>query len=432
MSITGNLKRQEVDRKTWAEYDTLSYDMVMRGRGEALTDEIYFGRAFSSPPTLSYSAVFDSVGDVVIPQAITPPRGSTALDVDTYGLSNHSMLINPIVYDPGFEHQGQFISELGDDARLIPDVHVLHDDSLPAYEQVQHVTHAWDTAGLPTGWPNGDGGYYRFADNYSNHWIQTDDQKARWEISSEKSHDLGVGAAGQFSAKYVFPVAGSSNWMIPIDFFGAIYLMKPPNRAYDKYAWITTTTEGTGPSSRATKGDARTPGPPYMRGWDGFAYVWSDDDCEFEAGAHLWWQAYDSALDNGVDTIVTTDDQMYGDSWDSPDEAHFRIVDDITQTTNIVGGQWNKVDIHLPHVGNRFQPNWPPDGINDSEESYWQLRYRVNSGSADQVVYIDNVYTWQILVNDVIPIMTVGVAEWITDEGGAFIGAKLWFKAGKP
>lgn len=427
-------RRQRLDRETWAQYDTLAYDMTMRGRGEALTEEIYFGRAFSTPPTLTYSAVFDSVGADIEPQAIVPPRGAGSIDVDTYGLGNHSMLINPIIFDPGFEHQGQFISELGADARIIPDVHVFRETPPEVYTELQHVTHAWIDAGLPEGGylDPGDGGYYRHADYNDNNWVQTDEQKARWEVSSDKSHDLGIGAAGKYSAKYVFPSNGSSNWLIPTDWYNGIYYLEPPNASYDKYSWVTSVTSASKTSSRGLKGDARTPGPPYMKGWDGFAYIWSDQDCEFEAGAHLWWEGIDDpSLDNGIDTVVAADDQMYGGSWDSPNEAHFRIIDDITQTANIVGGQWNKVDIHLPHSGSKMNPNWPPLA-EYSYDSYWQLHYRINGGSTGQTVYLDNVYTWQIITNDVIPIMTIGVAEWITDEGGAYIGAKLWFKAGKP
>ena len=63
---------------------------------------------------------------------------------------------------------------------------------------------------------------------------------------------------------------------------------------------------------------------------------------------------------------------------------------------------------------------------------YEVFRFRINNGKPGQVARLDNVYVWPDIKNVYVPMVTVGVAEWVQDEQGAYIGAKLWIKVGDP
>lgn len=440
------VRRRRLDRATWANYSSLSYDVELFGVGEGVI-EVDFGRAFSAPPTLSYSAVFDAIGDDVLPQIYVPPKGAGSIDVDSYGLGNNSMMINPSMQDPSFEQQGQYISLFGDGAREIPDVHIERDEGTFGIHQIAKL---WNDASYPEGTfaDPFDGGEFRGPlqsgwESNTNYWVQTDEAKERWVVSDEKSDVFGVGADGSYSAKYVFGSSPTSSALIPVDnWMGGYWLMDPDgDRRYDRFMWYTALQSAAIRSYPSTNsygvlGYTYQAVPPYPGGWVGYASAWSDGDCTLEITATNW-HGDGGAVDDGVDELFylngnpVTDDYVYGGS---ADNANLRILNHDVVSLEVKAGSWNQFNVDLSNGGNRVILNWPPLGDNKSDiaSAYTRLEYRIKGGSPGQVVYLDNLLMSQRLTNNVIPILTVGVAEWAIDDGGAYVGAKVWFKSGMP
>lgn len=398
-------KPRELDRKMWAGYDTLMYGVTISGSGEALTDEIYFGTAFAQPPVLSYSTVFTSEGDDNwFNQAVVPNRGAENRDLDLNDLPSHSLRINPIILDPSFEAQGHYYSAVGSGALVIPFV----DRYGGTYDQ--HFIHEeWNRLGV-----TGD----RHPSRDSNLWVQSTDRKEVWALSDSMRHDLGTGMRGNWSTKCTLGLSGESNWLIPVNCERDPYIFESTGTPYDLYGWQTVEIFSPGHKDYATMGGSQSVPPPYQTGWEGMAHVWSDRSCELEVLATCF---HNGGGDIGEATI--------------PDLPDYRVVEEGSASYLIEPNRWNDFAVDLPHLGNNaILPNWPPrDDSNDRvATAYWRFQYRITGGTAGQVVHVDNMYMWHAMSNALTPIMTIGVAEWIVDEKGAYIGAKLWVKAGNP
>ena len=461
-------KPRELDRKMWADVDRLMYEFQAKGRGEYLfEDPIMFGTAFGAPPTLSYSSITDGSGPEVIPFRTVPPR-LYRKNIDAYHFGNHSMgTNNSPIQDPGFEGQGQFIPLMGDDARYIPVTtdgpkwYEYFDTDLPGYGEDDYIGPPgqyefwWNWPSTILGAWERDGytaqGLWglREALEGSNPWIQTGEREGRWAVTNEKSHDYGVGAKGEYSAKYTFVENGSSNWLIPLDWaqgFVDDLSSDYPDKAH--WGFFSLYTWGEQPISGGTAV------PPILPGWEGTAAVWSDEDCEFEAWNYNWWLSEGFEWDSGYDTAnyekawdylpmpLSYDDptpMMDTDVWvgsSYPDWITCHMGSSETVKVPIVGGKWNDVSFYLPRGKNQWQlPNYPPGHALQYGGPGWQhetFRFRINNGSPGQVVYLDNVYVWPDIRNIYVPMVTIGVAEWVVDEQGAYIGAKLWVKVGEP
>jgi len=470
----------------WADVDRLMYEFQAKGRGEYLfEDPIFFGTAFGSPPTLSYSSITDGSGPPVIPFRTVPPR-LYRKNIDSNHLGNHSMGTNNTILDPGFEVQGQFIPLLGDDARYIP----VTSDSPKSWEYFDNdiPLGEWPEAREPryigppgeydfwNHWPSTvfaawhKGGYEPAPNLYgdrepldgTNSWIQTGETEGRWAITNEKSHDYGVGAKGEYSAKYTFVEDGSSNWMIPLGWMSGW----PEWLSFDypdKAHWGFFSLQSWGDNSYG----GATAIPPILPGWEGTAAVWSDEDCEFEAWNYNWWDTegfegsepmeygfWDERYWDYIPMPMSYDDptpmhdsdawfDYWSDRYDPPrwvEQSRTWITCHMgsseTVKVPIVGGKWNDVSYYLPRGKNQWQlPNHPPGHPLNLSGPGWQqetFRFRINNGSPGQVVYLDNVYVWPDIRNIYVPMVTIGVAEWVVDEQGAYIGAKLWIKVGEP
>ena len=198
----GDASRQELDRRQWAQIQRIGFDLLMRGHGEHMMPEpIYFGRAFTKAPVFTYSMTTDQMDDAFTPFLFVPPRDLKSKIPDSDGLYPHGLQTNFVIQDPGFEHQGQWITYGVTDAEKISDVHIVRTGNL--YSQT-----------IRDNWTVSANGYRMPYD--SNMWVQTADTNKRWIVSGDKAHDLGFGYAGKYSAKYVFDDQGSSNWLIPI------------------------------------------------------------------------------------------------------------------------------------------------------------------------------------------------------------------------
>lgn len=96
--------RREVDRVQWADLSKVQIEFDALGRGEALTDPIYFGRAYDRPPLMSYSVVAEASGSPSYPSVrpITWPHPSFVVGgcVDPYVKGVNTLR------DPGFDLAG--------------------------------------------------------------------------------------------------------------------------------------------------------------------------------------------------------------------------------------------------------------------------------------------------------------------------------------
>ena len=413
--IRGALTTRELDRRTWSQVERLQYEVVMRGSGEYLMEEpIYFGRAYSNPPNFSYSAAADGGGDdsLVRPHIFTPPTDANK-HLDAQGVSTSTLGTNNWIQDPGFEVQGQWIGTVAR-AAIIPDVHAYTETWNSQYIFEDYVSTV----------------YYPREPYLVNRWIQTTDTNSRWSVSSDKAHDLGLGYVGEHSAKYVFGNETSSNWLIPIQVSNQ-GLWSYPNGdepSTDEWWWHSAILWPHWNTSYAPEGFAYSAPPPHFDGFDGFCHVWSDSDCELELYSYEW------------DFSGSPFEDEYPE-WDPTLETDIRIRNEHKQTFTLTANTWNKIEYHFPYTNRRsmtfpYQPWTTPGDSTDYNPSiaFWTWRYRINGGSPGQVVHMDNIYVWPTLRNVSMPIITIGVAEWITDRndefGQVYIGAKLWFKVG--
>lgn len=419
-------KARELDRSQWANIDRLMYEFRAHGRGEYLFEEpIYFGQAFSTPPTLAYSTITDQVeGEAVIPNRVVPPKDYRR-NADQYGLGTHSQGTNPPpILDPSFEVQGQYVPLMGSEAQRIPVTSEIVEAS-PFGDWPNEIRVVWDRDGYTAQntWDTRQPGYV-------NSWVQTDEVRGRWSISGDKERDYGVGARGKYSAKFTVVDPGSTNWLIPIGwdtwFAYDTFPNYPDYPGAAHWCFITLVTEGE---------FVGTGEPPVMFGWNGTASVWSDTDCEFEAWEYCfwadetnsdWWDYSYMPQSYGSDVSL-----LYGDMYTdhaSPSSSVARLGSDNKVTVPIVGGEWNDISFYLPRDRNQWQPmNYSVGGPGLIYETF---RFRLNNAVAGQVVYLDNIYLWPDVKNIYVPMVTVGVAEWVQDEHGAYIGAKLWVKVG--
>lgn len=442
-------KGREVDRAQWADVQRLLYEFQANGRGEYLFEEpIYFGTAFASPPTLSYSSITDGfLGEPVIPFNTTPPSNYLK-NVDPNGLGNHSLGTNNTILDPGFEIQGQFIPLMGDDARYIPVTSDLPNAwtprwyDRPADEQdwwknfPNVILGVWDRDGHTD-----YGDYGNRIPGFANNWMQTDDVRARWIVSNDMAHEYGVGPTGSYSAKVTFTADGSSNWLIPLGW---------SSNYVDELAADFPSTAHWGVFTLHQWGEVPVSGacavPPVVPGYEGTAAVWSDQDCELEVWYYTWWTAEgDEGVDPWWDYEPMPLDADVEDSrplyWSDlypyqPDTPACYMSSNVRVKVPIQGGSWNDVSYYLRRGRNQWQlPNIPPGSDLQVGGPSWQqdtFRFRINNAVAGQVVHLDNVYVWPDIKNIYVPMVTIGVAEWVVDERGAFIGVKPWVKVGDP
>jgi hypothetical protein len=124
--------------------------------------------------------------------------------------------------------------------------------------------------------------------------------------------------------------------------------------------------------------------------------------------------------------------QTYNNPPGSPDDYGYREIAEVHTSQSSSGG-WNRIGVELPYQGFRGWPNAYPclDAAGEPDEYYWTFRYRAK-GTPGTVVNFDNIYLDRQLRGADVPILTVGVDEWIKDEAGVYIGARLWIKMGQP
>jgi len=448
---TGEFISRTIEKGQWSGLDSHRVNLLLNGMGEGYVEEVYFGRGFSSPPTFSHSATFNQEEEEVLTWMMTSARGTIGVGVDQYGTSSDSFSHNGMIHDPSFESQGKFWGLDADASAIIPSVS----------EQTDKL-YAWWGGGPDedvytpllkmirgSAWNEDWAERYNSQDDWwwlgPHKWVQTDDVRERWSVVIGDSHDLGVGEAGQASARAVIGPNGFTNWLIPImgdqeDYYGPVYWPTKPGPEQWRI-WRSVMehpNDTTGIYGGYSGGTVGMTTPPYLNGFRGFAYVRSPEPVELQVKATLSCEDYYDEyfedevlpLTRGTKVFPATD---YHDSGADEGDYWYRELAEVEYRGSAGGGGWSRVDIDLPYSG--WSP-WPNASFclaksGDPWDVYWTFRYRIK-GTPGTVVDIDNIYLDRRLRNAQIPVLTVGVDEWIRDEAGVYIGARLWIKLDTP
>jgi len=452
--ITGEASHRNVERRQWSDLDKHSSVLHLKGRGEGYVDEVYFGKGFSNPPTFTYSAVFGIPEAEVISYAVVSPVGSLSRGVDQYGMGNDSQSHGGTIQDPGFESQAKY-------------------ETLNAGSQTASQIIPTTVETMQKKWNRLDGGPYsafwlplrveletnftndwapRYAteqqeDQYGPHrWLQTDDNRDYWVVDLTDGHNLGVGEAGRASARVTINSSGYSNWLIPLDYKSWTKMTRAIN--IDAEAWrlvrsAPETDNATTDGLSSSIGHLIAPSypPPYLEGFEGFLYAKADADIDVEVQAVFSCENYehwdsDTFVDSGLRGRKVFSDLAYYNDNPLPEWSQkysYRELAVVEFIQKVRSGDWGRVEIELPYTGWRAWPEAETCLWDKMEpwDCYWTLKFRVK-GTPGTVVNLDNIYLDRQFRNTDVPILTVGVDEWIRDDAGVYIGAKLWITMGTP
>lgn len=438
-AIYGAERRHERDRIQWSDTFKRKFDTIVNGSGEGLIEGLYFGAAYAVPPFFEFSAVREDATSV-----LESPRSVVYMHPQhkvgkTYGKVSTDR-VSAWFQDGGFEVQGTFDP-------VIPDYGKNSDwiqyDHQKIYEEQSYAFPLWP--GI----------------NYLNNWVQ-EPRRYRWSASNEKSHESEMGPRSQYSAKYTFGEQDDvSPWLIPVpgwsgyvywDAYGLDdntqdYALTSHLTPINKVGWPYD--PGYANSPYYPEGGAQwiSTVNPTVTAEDYEAFVYSDQSCTFE----VWITSRNQDYVN-----------KYPDGSPFPSDAVMGILEDYGQTTGwpyyeelsfrqdfaVKGGQWNKFNWSMA-IPSRLMPGFPlakrADGaeyrriFNPSQydgKTYpveldfllTTVRFRVKDGQVGQNVYLDDVLMWHHYEPFENPFITVGVAKWIRDGAGAYVGADLWVK----
>lgn len=431
--VTGELRSRMIDREQWSHLDRARHDLLLKGSGEGYV-ELYFGKAFSSPPTFTYSAIFDQEESEVLTWFLVSPRGSLTRVVDQYGMGNDSQSHSGLMQDAGFESQAKYHVFDVDAASQIPTMSWVTNALEVTFESFPVEKMMEDMNPYPTNDWAPKYGLGTMNELGPHRWLQTEDTRDLWSVTVTDGHDLGVGEAGQASAVATIGSNGFTNWLIPFD--AAYWWDSTIQDPEHQWRMIRSVREWVSDTVSASYGGgiyARAYPPPFLGGFKGFLYVKSDSDVEVQVNATFAVEATWDLEEPIRGKKIFSNASYYGD-WglNAANEYSYRELASIDFVQQSSGG-WSRVDIVLPYDGWRA---WPDayeclTSKNEPWDTFWNLRFRVKGDPGTQVS-LDNIYIDRELRNAEIPILTVGVDEWIRDEAGVYIGAKLWVKMGMP
>lgn len=368
LEIQRDFKKTELDRGTWAELDKIAFDIIVRGTGEYLMEEpIWFGRPFEEPPFFTYSAVFRRFPGIEAVRAVSLPNEGVSPVASTRG--NH-LWQDHFFPDGSFEHQMIW----GDP--VIPHWAT----SYPRFQKIdseQTGTSPWLT-------------------DYDNLWVQ-EPAKQQWSVSSDVSYSVPFGYQGSYSAKYVFG-ADPSPALVPFAPWES-----QPVPLYDG-------------------------GPPERGIWSHRFQSQRDDDVVYQAPA---WNPRQGEFRYVVHAF--SEDSFMLEVTAVPflvANGDYFPIEGKSEDFLVEGGAWKELvfDWSVPF---EYEPNFPfagkfPEGVFDP--GYVRVEFRVKDGSPGQAVYLDEIWGQPRLRPTALPLITIGVAEWVRDEYDMYVGAILWFK----
>lgn len=391
-------RRRERDRAQWSELYKRELKTLAKGTGEAYIEGVYFGAAYATPPFFEFSAV--RAGD-------NPPS------IKSRGFSHPRA---KIAKEPR-SNTGQYDSWFLDGSF---EFHGMWDDYIVPWDQ-------WTSDGYQKIWAedveNRTNYPWSYKSDSSNHWVQQPSHN-RWAISSERAHKHDIGASGQYSAKYTFGTDGEIGpWIVPIDAAGEYNPWDLTSSISDlhymlvSYAFQMNWSEGyDDPSPFYPEGGGNNPGlvNPINEGMAHEVWLYSEQPYTFETWVTMWdFQDLDPDLG-----VFYNEHLSYKNEW------------------KMKGDGWEKVEWTV-FTPKRLLPGMPYPTYEDGspapayQEGYWgTCRMRVKGGNKGQSVFLDDCAAWSHLNFNENPYITVGVAKWIRDDNGAYVGADLWVKIG--
>lgn len=380
---------QQLDRETWASLDKLKFDSIIRGSGEYLIEDppIYFGQAFDAPPFFTFSA---TTGGTVHPEVKAIGWPTAGVDRTKDELLNWGWL-----HDGSFEHQMVWNDP------VIPTVkdHLTYSGFQKIVDDQAPGT-AWKTPRTENWWVQGP--------------AETSGSQPLWAISSEKAYPNANGYKSQYSARYVMDSSGQTRWLIPIYAWDESspwigYLSTDPDEWHlnDVVSWTSQVVMG-----GAWEGGYRPIAfnPPLDK-WTVNLKVFATENITYETIIRQW-----DDLDNSY----------FGGT------SYYRLIKEDTYTQEINANEWNEIE--FTYGTSKYWPNMPVVDYSAELSDEWVMHTwmsRFTGGSAGTQVYVDDCYMWpNVSTAGGLPMITIGVAEWVQDEGGAYVGAKLWIKVG--
>ena len=366
-------RETRLDRESWATIAKVGFDVLVKGSGEFLMDEpIMFGRAFEYPPFFTYSAAFRSSPIFSDVRAVGVPTNGVNPVAGTRG---HSLLQDQFFPDGSFEHQ-----------MIWSDPVIPHWSS--GYSRYQKIA-AEQTGTSP------------WSTDRNNWWVQ-EPAKGQWQVSSDVSWVRPFGYPSRYSAKYVFGQNPSPK-LVPFYAFEnqpePFYGGEPPEVGI----W-------------SHKFQFQPDYPPVFQ-----APAWNPRQGEFRYVIRTFSE---SEFDLEVTAVPF---------YKHPTNGSYQELKKETRTFAVEPGKWNEftmdwslpfeVEPNHPFTGNSPLGEWLADG-------WVRVEIVARNGTSGQAVYVDEVEGQPRLRPTSLPLLTVGVAEWVQDEQGMYVGAKLWFKLG--
>lgn len=450
--ITGEVAKRSIDREQWSSLNRQRVDLLLKGRGEGYVEELYFGKGFSNPPTFNFSAVVDPGGEDVLPWFVVGPRNSIKTNLDVYGMGNDSLSECGTMLDPGFERQGKYRVHGEEMAAFIPFFSELNEATLYAYyiPPYDYMVHA-----LPIAKYLHDNHValtaandYRYGDPgslwHNNGWAQDGNTRDRWALTFSDSHDLGIGEAGQASAEATIGSSRHTPRLCPLlnDHYESWVGYPAVSLSHPELAWLVWPSfmeypVGTYYTFGGPDGRSGIVPPPYPAGFRGFGYAKTSADAVLHVRRQTRAKVYMSTSDvlaTGLGDPLLHYTETFDEGTFKGNEWLFIDLGEDAFSVPIRAGDWAKFDIEFLKTWWAGYPSVSVcldlEGLPD-QEIFHTISFTFE-GEPGTVVRLDNVFMDRVFLNEALPKLTIGVDEWIRDESGVYIGAKLWINMGTP
>lgn len=401
-------RRHQLERDAWAEWDAFECEFRTLGMGSGLTGIIYFNKCFEEPPFFTFSAALENLDDRITVEPIAYPSLKMSPVFD-------NLRWDGWVEDPQFESQMKW-----------------NDPNIPLIDDIYSDVFQWQSTFKTVMGYNIDEYTGSIFDEewlqspgWANTWIQGVTKyptQPRWIISDEHGTSRPP-RPSKYAAKYVFDSEGESRWLTW------------DSRITDHYQWWYS---GSGPLNEEAL--FRTHLVQYWQdvnwtsafGFNRGGYMEvgiSPSNAKWTLKQDIWSSAH-------ATWEVSTQFYSYGEFELEPPEPHHYFEQaevqpflmDHTFQVDLTPG-WNTVILDWT-VPPEFFPNLHGSGWAENDSLHGMCRFKAY-GVESEEVHLARTLLWPDFSSaPPSPFVTVGVADWIRDEKGMYIGANLWVKAG--
>jgi hypothetical protein len=411
---------KELARSAWAERQGVDFEFNTVGTGEALTPPIYFGRVFDRPPAFDYSAVLNqSLDDRGHVQAFLAPGQHLQAEYDSLSW-------------PGFWEDPQFEVQMRWNDPVIP---ALNEDIWDGGQSMGFQRIHWNLLGTDPQTTNNDDEAGLDAVGWANQWLQSSLGANRWAIVEEYGCPRGP-RTGRYSAKFTFDATGESRWLIPFHQTAMVW----PYWTYEQnmsdelierniigsmldYNYTSRSgVWGTLPGGPASCGGIPLGVNPPNNKWTVRLEVYSTAAASIEV-------KFDVFNQNEVESIVNPATGVAVEVLAYDKDLAY------SETVALSAG-WNSLLVEYK-VPSWIMPNVPfqrPPSVPEGDyfrSGWYSFKAKMKAYGLDgESVYLARATIepdWSSKAP--VPWLTVGVAEWIKDDQGMYVGAILWIKS---